>query len=587
MSLAPSTDKTSSPLPASPDAGAFLALLRGIVGRRHVLTDDAATRRYRMGYRFGGGRVLAVVRPGSLVEQWRVAQAAVAAGKIIIMQAANTGLTGGSTPDGDAYDRDIILINCLRLRKVQLIQDGRQVICLPGATLDQLEKLLKPLGREPHSVIGSSCIGASVFGGIANNSGGSLVQRGPAYTELSLFGQVGADGVLRLVNHLGVTLPDDPEQMLARLEAGAYAPSDIDPDAGAASDRFYKDHVRDIDADSPARFNADPSRLREVAGCAGKLLMFAVRLDTFPAEPETRVFYIGSNQPQTLTGIRRHILSAFKHMPVAGEYMHRAAYDIAEHYGKDTFLAINHFGTARMPFLFGLKSRFDALADRLGFLPAHLSDRVLQAISQLFPPHLPRRMADFRDRYEHHLILKVAGPGIAETAAFLKEFFQSAEGAYFECTAEEGAKAFLHRFAAAGAAIRYRAIHARTTGGLVALDVALRRNDADWVEQLPAELDRLLPVKLYYGHFLCHVFHQDYIVAPGCDPLAIEHQMWTLLDARRAEYPAEHNVGHLYQAKPALRAFYKALDPCNCLNPGIGQTSKAAHWAGDGADTAF
>jgi D-lactate dehydrogenase len=83
---------------------------------------------------------------------------------------------------------------------------------------------------------------------------------------------------------------------------------------------------------------------------------------------------------------------------------------------------------------------------------------------------------------------------------------------------------------------------------------------------------------MYYGHFFCHVFHQDYIVRKGVDPLALEHAMWALLDQRGAEYPAEHNVGHLYPAKPNLVSFYKELDPCNCLNPGIGQTSKQAHW---------
>ena len=166
----------------SANDSSFVATLRTIVGERHVLTKEAQTRRFRTGYRFGGGRVLAVVRPSSLVEQWRVLQECTKAGKIIIMQAANTGLTGGSTPDGDAYDRDIVLVNTMRIKAVHLIEGGRQVVCLPGATLDQLEKVLKPLGREPHSVIGSSCLGASVLGGICNNSGGALVRRGPAYT---------------------------------------------------------------------------------------------------------------------------------------------------------------------------------------------------------------------------------------------------------------------------------------------------------------------------------------------------------------------------------------------------------------------
>ena len=50
-------------------------------------------------------------------------------------------------------------------------------------------------------MIGSSCIGASVVGGICNNSGGSLVQRGPAYTEMSLFARIDENGKLTLVNH--------------------------------------------------------------------------------------------------------------------------------------------------------------------------------------------------------------------------------------------------------------------------------------------------------------------------------------------------------------------------------------------------
>ena len=54
--------------------------------------------------------------------------------------------------------------------------------------------------------------------------------------------------------------------------------------------------------------------------------------------------------------------------------------------------------------------------------------------------------------------------------------------------------------------------------------------------------------------------------------------MWHLLDERGAEYPAEHNVGHLYVAKPALKNHYQKLDPSNSFNVGIGHTSKLKHW---------
>ena len=100
------------------------------------------------------------------------------------------------------------------------------------------------------------------------------------------------------------------------------------------------------------------------------------------------------------------------------------------------------------------------------------------------------------------------------------------------------------------------------------------------METLPPELESDIVAKLYYGHFLCHVFHQDYIVRKGSDPKYVKQTLLKLLDARRAEYPAEHNVGHLYEAKPALRAFYKSLDPTNTFNPGIGKTSKQKSMTG-------
>ncbi len=556
---------------------ALLAQLRDAVGADHVLTDEQSTRRFRKGHRCGEGGVLAVVRPGTLLEQWRVLQAAVAADRIVIMQAANTGLTGGSTPDGDDYDREIVLVSTLRITGVQLINDGQQVVCLPGATLDRLEQALAPLGREPHSVIGSSCIGASVLGGVCNNSGGALVRRGPAYTELALYAQVREDGSLELINHLGIELGSSPEEILTRLQKGDYTPQQIrNDDIGKASDERYGEHVRDVDADTPARFNADPSRLFEASGSAGKLCLFAVRLDTYAKEASS-VFYIGSNDADDLSAVRRHLLTHLPRLPIAGEYIHRTAFDIGEKYGKDTFLVINTFGTAKVPAAFAMKSRVDGFFERFGL--RGVSDRIIQAVMNLLPSHLPQRMRDYRDRYEHHLLVRVSDDTKEATRAFLADYFgQRSSGAFFECDAEEGRKAFLHRFAIAGAAIRYREVHRSSVEDIVPLDIALRRNDRDWVEVLPADMEEQVLHKLYYGHFFCHVFHQDYIIRKGVDPLAMEHRMWALLDERRAEYPAEHNVGHLYVAKPALAGFYRELDPSNSLNPGIGHTSKKKHW---------
>lgn len=163
-------------------------------------------------------------------------------------------------------------------------------------------------------MIGSSCIGASVIGGICNNSGGSLVQRGPAYTEMSLFARINEDGKLTLVNHLGIDLGETPEQILSKLDDDRIKDNDVRHDGRHAHDYDYVHRVRDIEADTPARYNADPDRLFESSGCAGKLAVFAVRLDTFEAEKNQQVFYIGTNQPEVLTEIRRHILANFENL---------------------------------------------------------------------------------------------------------------------------------------------------------------------------------------------------------------------------------------------------------------------------------
>ncbi|WP_047608776.1 D-lactate dehydrogenase [Rahnella aquatilis] len=560
------------------DNQSLIATLKEIAGSRHVLTGDSNTERYRKGFRSGGGKALAVVFPQTLLQQWQLLKACIAADKIVIMQAANTGLTEGSTPSGDDYDRDIVIFSTLKLDTIQLLDGGHQVIGFPGSTLYKLEKILKPYNREPHSVIGSSCIGASVVGGICNNSGGSLVKRGPAYTEMALYAQIDAQGELQLINHLGINLGETPEEILTRLEKGDYLETDIQHDQRLASDHDYASRVREVDADTPSRFNADQRRLFEASGCAGKLAVFAVRLDTFPAETQQQVFYIGTNDTGVLTELRRQILRDFANLPVAGEYMHRDIFDITEVYGKDTFLMIDKLGTDKMPDMFTAKGKFDAHASKVPFLPKNFSDRVMQCLSKALPNHLPPRMKQYRDRFEHHLLLKMSGPGIDEARTFLTRFFSEGQGDFFICSADEGKKAFLHRFAAAGAAVRYHAVHEKEVEDILALDIALRRNDRDWFETLPEDIDNQLVAKLYYGHFMCHVFHQDYIVKKGANSKALKHRMLELLDAKGAEYPAEHNVGHLYLAKPHLKEFYRQADPTNSFNPGIGKTSKLKNW---------
>jgi len=552
--------------------------LKQLIGDQNVLTSEWNKLPYSKGWRYGAGSALAVLKPNKLSDIWRILQICAKENIIIIMQAANTGLTGGSTPCGNDYDRPIIVINTMLINNIHIIKEGSQIVSLTGSTLYDLEKKLKPYGREPHSIIGSTSIGASIIGGICNNAGGSLVQRGPSYTEMALYAKINKNGNLELVNELGINLGSSPEEILDNLQNQNYKESDIVNTNKLGSDDKYSEIVRQIDKNTPSRFNSDSRLLYGASGSAGKIAVFAVRLDTYISPKENKVFYLGTNDPDVFWKIRRDILSKFKTLPTLGDYLHRDCYDAAKKYSKDTFLVIERLGTTFLPTLFELKRKVDIIAKKLKFLPDNFSDRLMQFLSIFFPNHLPKRMEKFRDLYEHHWIIEMSDDGISEARDYFANIFESNDGDFFECNDFESKKASLHRFVSASAIGRYHILNSKSHGEMMSLDIAFPRNEKNWFEKLPKEIDSMLEMKLYYGHLFCHVLHQNYILKKGVDSEKLKNKLLKIYDKRGAEYPAEHNVGHEYLAKPSLKKFYKELDPTNVFNAGIGRTSKNKNW---------
>ncbi len=541
-----------------------------------MLTGSFATTSYCTGFRFGHGEARAVVRPGTLLEMWRALECCVAHGVAVLMQAANTGLTGGSTPRPDC-DRDVVIVSTRRLDRISPIRNGQQVVCFAGATLHALERTLAPLGREPHSVLGSSCIGASVVGGICNNSGGALVERGPAYTELSIYARITAKGQLELVNELGIDLGRDPAEILHRLDAGQYVENDIGADNVPASDREYRRRVRDCAARDPARYNGDPRRLYGASGCAGKVAVFAVRVDTFPEPQRQQTFFLSSNAPDELGRLRGRILAEIDSLPTSAEYIHRDALQLALNYGKDTVWSIARLGTRQLPTLYRWRRIAELLGTRCLRLPETFVERTLQYIAQWLSPRLSPPVMNAIHGHEHHLIIKARDSGIAELHTLLSRTHNSTH--FIRCTEHDARYISLFRFAAASAAMRYAACHRQQVSGVVSLDIALPRNMTTWFETLPEELERLVSMPLYYGHFLCHVMHHDYVIRPGEDITEVKAALLRFQQLRGAKYPAEHNFGQAYAADPSTALFYRHLDPSNSFNPGTGRMSPKRNYA--------
>ena len=336
--------------------------------------------------------------------------------------------------------------------------------------------------------------------------------------------------------------------------------------------------VRNVNSTKPARFNSDPKLLYGASGSAGKVAVFAVRLKTYPLAKRNQVFYVGANHPDTFWKIRKDVLKNFKCLPVSGDYMHKDCYDAAKKYSKDTFIVLEKLGTKFLPTLFELKRKVDLLSKNIAILPSNLSDRIMQFLSLFWPNHLPKRIEKFRKRFDHHWIIEMSDEGIDEARDYFKKFFKNSEGDFFECNEKEGKKAILHRFTAASAFGRYSKIHENKIGGQMSMDIAFPRNEKNWFEKLPPDLEDSFELKFYYGHLFCHVLHQNYIIKKGLDPKKIKEKMFEIYDRRGAEYPSEHNVGHEYVAKKDLLNFYKELDPTNSFNSGIGFSSKNKFW---------
>ena len=109
-------------------------------------------------------------------------------------------------------------------------------------------------------------------------------------------------------------------------------------------------------------------------------------------------------------------------------------------------------------------------------------------------------------------------------------------------------------------------------------DIALPRNCDDWHCLLPPDVLDQLAAPYSLGHFFCQVIHWDFVVKEGVEIEPLKARILAILDEHGAKYPAEHNVGHLYEAEPDLANFYQSLDPTNSFNSGVGKMSKLKNY---------
>jgi FAD/FMN-containing dehydrogenase len=156
------------------DRSDVLPALREAVGPAHVLTEGDLSAWEQDWRRRWHGRALAVVRPGTTAEVAAVVRACAAHGTAIVPQGGNTGMVGGSVPDGSGTQ---VLLSLTRMNRLRALDaDNLTLTVEAGTVLQKVQQAAQEAGLWfPLSLAaeGSCTIG----GNLATNAGGTQVLR--------------------------------------------------------------------------------------------------------------------------------------------------------------------------------------------------------------------------------------------------------------------------------------------------------------------------------------------------------------------------------------------------------------------------
>ncbi|QJC57218.1 putative FAD-linked oxidoreductase [Polaromonas vacuolata] len=161
----------------------LLQELSAICGQTHVLSEGDLTAYEQDWRKRSRGKALAVVRPSSTEQVAAIVKACAKAGVSLVAQGGNTGLVGGSTPDGSGLQ---VVLSLQRMNAVRSLDPANLTMTVEaGCILQTLQETAEKAGfLFPLSLAaqGSCTIG----GNLATNAGGTQVVRYGNARELCL-----------------------------------------------------------------------------------------------------------------------------------------------------------------------------------------------------------------------------------------------------------------------------------------------------------------------------------------------------------------------------------------------------------------
>jgi FAD/FMN-containing dehydrogenase len=200
-----------------PNAG-LLGRLAEVVGTGQVLTSPEFTASYEADWTGRWtGRSLAVVRPGDTAEVAAVVTICCQHGVCLVPQGGNTGLVGGSTPDGSGRQ---VVLSLARLNTIGDVErDTGQITVGAGATLSSLQQTARAAGYEAGLDLGAR--DTATMGGIAACDAGGLtaIRHGTARARIVGLEAVLADG--STIDRMSGVLKDNAGYNLPALLIGS------------------------------------------------------------------------------------------------------------------------------------------------------------------------------------------------------------------------------------------------------------------------------------------------------------------------------------------------------------------------------
>jgi len=573
--------------------------LQHVVGNDNVLSSPNKKRKFEKGMRLGQEEALCVVTPLYLEQVVKCIPLIVQANCTILVQGANTGLTGGSVPRNSTTEtRPTVIISTQHLDTIFPLDGGDRVVCLAGAGLASLSRFLDNHfpDRESHSTLGSTFLDPTASAGVALGSGGTQCRKGSAYTDRALYVKLYKDkwGELqvKVVNTLGIAGIEDSDFYTEGRSSNGNAlqqldyycrdirqgyqrsmakSSDSENGRAKASDEGYAERLCVCD-DSVSRFNAD-TRGCDCNRSEGKVLILATVHDTFPKPQATKSFWLSFDSLETALAFRREVcLDNSKDIPISLEYMDRDSFDVIDRSGRVLAGIIKLVGTSSsvVKSLWGIKQWMEGLPFESA---PYICDKFLYSINNWVPASLPAPIIKMGTERDHHIAMTVGeyGDGSMERLLDRLQKFASKNGRakieIYECRSPSEADCLTaFRFVAAPA-FKTWCIGEGMQG--FSVDYALPKN-AGTAPPLSSQ-----PVKrMRYSHFGCNVVHED--LAYPMDVNAMQAKMdlkYTVEKDCRGKLPAEHGHGTEYTAPPETQERWKRMDPLNVMNPGIGGLS--------------